>query len=242
MTFLLENDAFPGRWGPYPVVTTEDGTPTAYHPLHDEHFHSLCGARREAQYIFMEGCKIHEKITTSPEVRILEVGLGLGTNLGLVLERAREAQKKVDYYALEIDDSLAHFLFEKGPFSGTFKRRENTYTPPFLRVHLILGDAPATIKEASIPPVDAIFQDAFSPRKTPSLWKEEFFRNLWTQGKDACVLSSFSSSLSMRKALSSAGWTVFGRKGFGRKKHSTVAFKKRPATMEGNRSLTPWPR
>ena len=69
----------------------------------------------------------------------------------------------------------------------------------------------------------AIFQDAFSPRKNPQLWTQQWFRTLHSFSHQECIMSTYCSSKGPREAMISAGWEIKARPGFGRKKHSTVA-------------------
>lgn len=72
-------------------------------------------------------------------------------------------------------------------------------------------------------PFHAIFQDPFSPKKNPDLWTVEWFNSLKELSQDNVILSTYSSSTSIRKSLLESGWLLHNQKGFGHKKAMTKA-------------------
>lgn len=72
-------------------------------------------------------------------------------------------------------------------------------------------------------PFHAIFQDPFSPKKNPDLWTVEWFNTLKDLSHNNVILSTYSSSTSIRKSLLESGWLLHNQKGFGHKKAMTKA-------------------
>ncbi|ATH07908.1 hypothetical protein BIY24_08080 [Halobacteriovorax marinus] len=72
-------------------------------------------------------------------------------------------------------------------------------------------------------PLMAIYQDAFSPKKNPSLWTKEWFTELKEHSDERCILSTYSAAMGVRKALMEANWNVFRREGYGEKRSTTIA-------------------
>ena len=70
---------------------------------------------------------------------------------------------------------------------------------------------------------NAIYQDAFSPRKNPTLWTTEWFELLKLNADKDCILSTYSAAMPVRKSLLNAGWNVFKREGYGEKRSTTIA-------------------
>ena len=79
---------------------TADGSHTLYIPELDEHYHSVNGALREAEHIFIEA-----GLRSLPrrELRVLEIGFGTGLNAFLTWKEAEQALiPRIDYYTVEL--------------------------------------------------------------------------------------------------------------------------------------------
>ncbi|WP_413613486.1 MnmC family methyltransferase [Bdellovibrio sp. HCB-110] len=71
-----------------------------------------------------------------------------------------------------------------------------------------------------------ILYDAFSSKTTPYLWDEEFLVQLLREGSaEQCLLSTYACRVSLKQALSRAGFDVFVREGFQGKRNSTLGAK-----------------
>jgi tRNA U34 5-methylaminomethyl-2-thiouridine-forming methyltransferase MnmC len=82
---------------------------------------------------------------------------------------------------------------------------------------------PLAQKNELLVPFDAIFQDAFSPKKNPTLWSVEWFSFLKSASRQNVQLSTYSSSISIRKSLLAAGWSIENARGFALKRTMTKA-------------------
>ncbi len=203
------------------IVITKDQSISLFNETFQENLHSTEGAKSETLYNFIEGCEILDHQGDS--LTILEVGFGTGLGFFTTLEflRRNSPGKKLIFYSLEIDPNLAKWALKDFQYSqekfgllslgGDFELR------------VFIGDAKEILPKLKIGPVDAIFQDPFSPKKNPTLWTLEWFSLLLTLAGPNCTLSTYSSSTIIRKSLFKAGWAVFERKGFGIKRTSTIA-------------------
>ena len=81
------------------AILTGDGSPTRYHPDYQQHYHSLSGAHMEARLRYVVPGRIIEMARQRGQLRILDVGFGLGTNVAWAIH---EVQKQVPGAALEI--------------------------------------------------------------------------------------------------------------------------------------------
>lgn len=92
---------------------------------------------------------------------------------------------------------------------------------------ILIGDGRVELKSKDYlknhHPFHAIFQDAFSPKKNPDLWTVEWFFLLKHLADENVLLSTYSSSTSIRKSLLEAQWILYNQKGFGHKKAMTIA-------------------
>lgn len=98
---------------------------------------------------------------------------------------------------------------------------------PHLLITVYIGDGRRTLPEAFhknlLPKFTAIFQDAFSPKQNPVLWTVEWFNDLKMMSSPQVYLSTYSSSVSVRKSMIAAGWILMNVKGFGQKRTMTKA-------------------
>lgn len=220
----------------YQKIITADGSITLLSEAFQEACHSLSGARNETVYNYIEGCEIHR-----PECHsILEIGFGTG--LGLVctdefFAKTNPIQKKY-FVSTEIDEDLIKISSEiytqdLGFFPDLKKitKKDYFYHGKNERAEMIIliGDARETIQHfyhdhPHWPGFNAIYQDAFSPKKNPLLWTKEWFDLLAQRSKQNAILSTYSSAQGVRKALEKAGWMTEDRAGLPPKKSVTRAF------------------
>ena len=91
-----------------------------------------------------------------------------------------------------------------------------------IELYILVGDARKRIHDLNVK-VDAIYQDAFSPRRNADLWTKEWFEDLKAKSKPQVRLSTYSASSSIRKAMLAAGWSLKSGSKFGPKRTSTRA-------------------
>ena len=239
---------FKGNLGNYKIVKTEDNTETIWSEYFDEACHNLSGAYEETIYNYIEGCNIPDSFAKKAEVAILDVGFGVGVGLKALIEQVHispNSNLKLFYYSIELDEILLQWAlktthpyielerFEKNVgssklvcFEGKWQGSPNENNK-IIEIQIYVGDGRLTLPMASslslIKPLDAIFQDAFSPKKNPTLWSVEWFLFLKSISSPLVELSTYSSSVSIRKSLLSANWIIANAKGFANKKSMTKA-------------------
>ncbi|MEC9476074.1 MAG: MnmC family methyltransferase [Planctomycetota bacterium] len=215
-----------------PAILTADGSPTRYHPDYQQHYHSLSGAHMEARLRYVVPGRIIETARQRGQVRILDVGFGLGTNVAWAIH---ELQKQVPGAELEIVSIereilpvaalVCHFkaypemrlavllreMVEKGE-----SRDRN------LRLQLRLGEAENEI-ETIDGPFHAVFLDPFSPASNPEPWKSSFLAAIRKRTAQGGILTTYSSARSVRLALLEAGWQIGEGPAVGTKSSGTVA-------------------
>lgn len=215
-------------------VETSDGSRTLFSEAFQEACHSTTGAREETQLHYIKGCCIEEKLATG-NLSILEVGFGLGIGFLETYETLKAHQKKWSFLSLELDrDLLEWFRLEnlEHPFlkhlkwtpCGSFSLLQADSDRVSLRI--LCGDARMTLPEyAKLYGLkwNAIYQDAFSPKRNPILWTQEWFELLKKHSLPEVTLSTYSASTSIRKSLLAAGWVLHKGEKFGPKRTSTRA-------------------
>lgn len=220
-------------------VSTEDGTETLFSTLYNESCHSNHGATKETRLHYIEGCLVPIKFLNQDKVSILEVGLGTG--LGY-FETCRahwelKSTSKIFFLTLEISQELLVFCqdhaFELSDYPhfkdlklidddmNLYRAEKNGHI-----LEVLLGDARVTLpkyQQKYTNLFDCIYQDAFSPKRNPTLWTYEWFSLLKKLSSPFVALSTYSSSSSIRKAMIKAGFKITKGESFGPKRSSTRA-------------------
>lgn len=232
---------FKGKLGIYKIIETEDKTKTLWSEYFNEACHNLAGAYEETLYNYINGCEIVAQINSNENMHVLDVGFGLGIGLNALVDTLKnnKLQSKIyTYTSIELDEdlflwSIAH-TFPGHIFTSFHKDGNTTYKSEFqfglnekLEVTIYIGDGRLTLKKAHknnlLPEFTAIFQDAFSPKKNPTLWTKEWFLECKAMASNHVRLATYSSSVSVRKSLIAAGWCILNEKGFGLKRTMTKA-------------------
>jgi len=231
--------AFKGELGDYYRVMTDDGSWSLYSSSFDETCHSSSGAEIETQHVYIHGAGISRHamhaLAHKKDLTILEVGLGTGMGVILSLNFLSQyfPDLSVSLYSLEIDPAFVFWLERNEEFRRSFIKiataQDNTVSfkarcQPF-SLHIVIGDARKSIRPliAKGLKVQAIYQDAFGPRKNQTLWTVQWFEQLKQIADANATLSTYCSAIAARKALQQAGWGVRSFPGIGRKRSNTFA-------------------
>ncbi|MFM7269301.1 MAG: MnmC family methyltransferase [Cyanobium sp.] len=155
-----------------------------------EGFHSGRGALREARETFLQPSQL-ERFQTSGGVKVVEVCVGTGTNLAVLLESCRALGLTLEWWGLELTpEPLALALSQpsfRAPWqAGTLQTLERllahgTWNDSRSRGRMLLGDARHTLgslMQRRRGQVDLIWHDAFSPQRCPQLWTLEILAAL----------------------------------------------------------------
>ncbi|MBK25160.1 MAG: hypothetical protein CME70_14295 [Halobacteriovorax sp.] len=212
---------FQGSIGEYQVVLTADGSPTLHSEAFNESCHSTHGAASETRYIYVEGCEIVKRNAAC----IFEVGFGLGTGW----QESIQAHDDFIFYSTELDEKLVYWSQEQFNLFDSLTKEDNVLigTKKNSKAIILLGDARDTVKNFDFEKeFDAIYQDAFSPKRNPTLWTEEWFKTLLNLSSESVILSTYSASSRIKKSLFCAGWILEERQGFMGKRSSTRGFRK----------------
>lgn len=213
------------------LVETEDGSFTFFSEAFQEACHSTSGAKSETVLHYLNGCKVLERISADhAPFTILEVGFGLGIGFLTTLEMLPKTHRW-RFISLELDRNLLEW-FKENHSEHEFLRTMNwdgnllKASNDLVELIIIQGDARTELaKFLSRYPQqwNAIYQDAFSPRRNPALWTKEWFTLLKEHSHKDVILSTYSASTSIRKSLFETGWNVLKGEKFGPKRTSTRA-------------------
>ena len=213
---------------------TKDGSYTFFSDEFQEAFHSIHGAKQEAEIKFVQPTLIRKIAQERNSIRILDICYGLGYNSAAAMEAIWQVnpQCHIDLVGLEISaevpqQALANKLLNqwRSPVPQFLAALAQTYlvSQDKFKGRLVLGDARQTIQQFTSWQADAIFLDPFSPPKCPQLWTVEFIAQvaqcLAPQGR----LATYSCAAAVRTALLLAGLNIGSTKSVGRKSPGTVA-------------------
>lgn len=206
------------------LIETGDGSLSAFSKTYGENFHNTTGAASETIIHYVEGCKVEARARAAKTFAILEVGLGLGVGVVETWKALKSADSKILFTSLEIDEELPLYLKESHPFFRDLERAPLGFgmTKGNFQLEILLGDARKTLPGADRK-YQAIYQDAFSPKRNATLWTKEWFELLREKASNDCLMSTYSSSSSIRKAMLAAGWKITKGVKFGPKRSSTRA-------------------
>jgi chorismate dehydratase len=225
---------FKGNLGTYRIIETEDNTQTIWSEYFDENCHNTSGAKAETFYNYIEGCHLADQLLESNHLNIFDVGFGPGLGLLYLLEFLSSYQgKTINYYSIEIDEELVKWAMENTFHTNEFSKVISNdllyyqFQLGQINCKILIGDGRITFKKASqlglIESLNAIFQDPFSPKKNPTLWTKEWFLDLKNVSSKNVYMSTYSSSVSIRKSMIEAGFVISNAPGFGKKKTMTKA-------------------
>lgn len=214
----------------YKVIKTEDGSRTIYSPLYDEACHSTTGAASETQLHYIDGCEVLERDNPT----ILEVGFGTG--LGFI-ETSKYVKGFFHFISLEIDKQMIEIAKEQYPILKNLKNEGEvlSLSTNAFKLDILVGDARLTLEnytKSNKLAFNCIYQDAFSPKRNAILWTTEWFKLLYNNSSEDCIMSTYSSSSSIRKSMLAAGWSLYEGVRFGPKRSSTRAKKSGDTSKE----------
>lgn len=197
------------------IIRTGDGSTTIQIVELGEQYHSIHGAIREAEHVFISNFL---NLRSSNELNIFEMGFGTGLNALLTCLAAHTHQLQVHYTTLEAfpvqDNEIAQLNF-----SELIKGCENTLNnlhraeweiPVVLGEHFILEKKQVAIQECEFEPekFDFIFYDAFGPRVQPELWTPEIFSSLFDTLKKGGIFLTYCAKGQVRRDLQEVGFLV----------------------------------
>ena len=143
------------------------------------------------------------------------------TNIAL-LSRLKHQGGMLDTLADNLKGFLHNIYYNYIPLSMKKGQKAHKLAKTFLQFHY--GDARKSVLTLS-EKYNFIFLDAFTPKKLPTLWTLEFFKELYRLLDDNGVLATYSSSAAVRSAMREVGFFVGRSIGADKKIIGTIATK-----------------
>jgi len=196
---------------------TSDGSYTLYVPELDEHYHSIHGARQEAEHVFLKMGL--DPLMDKSELNILEIGFGTGLNALLTLDWAERSNCSIKYtgvekYPVGLNEALTmeylafndlekysndfRLFFDNQSFDGIDVNDKFKLKIDCIDFYDMTYDRM----------FDVVFYDAFGPRVQPYLWTLELFKLVFKALRKDGILVTYCAKGQVRRDLLTAGFEV----------------------------------
>ncbi|QIE45419.1 tRNA (5-methylaminomethyl-2-thiouridine)(34)-methyltransferase MnmD [Pseudohalocynthiibacter aestuariivivens] len=204
----------------------------------DDPYFSLDNGLAETEHVFLQGNGLPARFRDG--FRIAELGFGTGLNMLTTLAAWR---------AIGAPGHLHLTSFEAFPMHADDMRRALAGYPPLAALaapllagwtanapridlgdgamlEVIIGDARQTLPQWE-GAADAWFLDGFSPAKNPELWQPDLMQAVFNHTAPSGTVATYTAAGFVRRGLANAGFDVSRQPGYGRKRHMTVAERKK---------------
>jgi len=227
-------------------IYLENGVPISRR-FGDVYF-SKSGGVEETKYVFLEGNRFLERISSSRNepLSVGELGFGSGLNFFVTLSTWKENPNpcSITFTSLEgypaernILESLQKNYPEiqswKEEWIGIYESKVREYKTSDSIVHWQISEIHPNGRSIfnldvmfggvldclpKFPIIELWFLDGFSPKKNPEMWSESVFSHIQKKSIPGTTLSSFTSAGFVRTGLSAVGYNIRKQKGFGKKR------------------------
>ncbi|WP_082026591.1 tRNA (5-methylaminomethyl-2-thiouridine)(34)-methyltransferase MnmD [Flammeovirga sp. OC4] len=201
------------------IIETSDGSSSLFNEQLNETYHSNHGALTESRYVFIKSGWEDVK-NGKDKTSILEVGMGTGLNVILMIEQAlKNPDHTFSMITLE-PFPLSEELIEGLNYTDLLEEELTTY---FKTVHScdwekeveILPNFTLTKKKTTLQDFeseentfDVIFFDAFAPNKQPEVWYVENLTKCFAVNKQDGLFVTYCAKGQLRRDLVSVGYEV----------------------------------
>ena len=198
------------------IITTNDGSHTLLVPALNEQYHSIHGAVKEAEHVFLkmglDECFRSERFS----VNVFEVGFGTGLNALLSAQWATSKQKKLAYTSIEkfpvskkefqqlnygdiVHGSELYTKITDAKWGG-FTTVSNLFSLRKLKLDLLKDTLPNGF--------DVVFFDAFAPNKQPELWDTLVFEKIYRIMSENSLMVTYCCQGQAKRNMIAAGFEV----------------------------------
>ena len=198
--------------------------------------------QNEKKHVFLSGNDLPDNWQSKANYTIAEAGFGTGLNFLNTLElwdKNRQANQHLHYISCELHPLNKQQLQQAlSQFPTLLQYAEKLITaypqyllPGFHRLHfeklnvtltLIFADCIEAFEQLHSR-VDAWFLDGFGPSKNPDMWCERLFKAIARLSHIGTTVATFTVARKIRDHLSSVGFEIKKKKGFGQKREMLTA-------------------
>ena len=200
------------------IIITADGSHSLRNRVMDETYHSVHGAVQESLHVFIKsGLDFLMGQSHSPDVRILEMGLGTGLNAFLTCRHVAEGKQKIFYTSVEAfpleEDVWSKLNYADSPdLKSIFARLHQVSWESFqsLSPNFQIRKVRAKMQEMNLEPesFDLVYYDAFAPSKQPEMWELPILKNVADSMKPGGVFVTYCAKGQLKRDLVSVGLKV----------------------------------
>ncbi len=212
------------------VVQTDDGSITFHSKQFDEHYHTLAGARTEAEKKYILPGRLQQRLQQG-DVALLDICFGLGYNSLAACETAIGAPHRLAITALEMDKTVVEkaavalenvSLLLDWPQILRKLLATDRWQQENLSITICWGDARYQVQQLE-KTFDLLWLDAFSSTRNSELWTVDFFIRLHALCAQDAALLTYSAAVPVRAGLIEAGFAIGETEPFGRPQGGTMA-------------------
>ncbi|AWV99968.1 tRNA (5-methylaminomethyl-2-thiouridine)(34)-methyltransferase MnmD [Arcticibacterium luteifluviistationis] len=189
------------------IKLTADGTTTIYSECFNQYYHSIFGARLEAEKVFIE-LGLEYAFENFKEVNILEMGFGTGLNALLTSQMAEQQKRQVNYTTLEAFPMKEGLIAELNFDSKVFHQAEWEVWTLVNKYFRFVKHKVAVERFESQSKFNLVYFDAFAPSSQPELWTTEIFQRIADLMEKDGILVTYCSKSYVQRNLRAAGFTV----------------------------------
>lgn len=202
------------------LIVTNDGSSSLFVKELNETYHSIHGAKQEAEHVFIKmGI---ERVRPSFDIlNILEIGLGTGLNAALSFDYSFKTNSVINYTAIEKYPIIQSELIQLNYFDFLNPKVLSwiheigweefyQYSNSTFRLLKLQSDLKTVKFKDSY---NLIFFDAFAPNKQPSMWTIEVFKKLFNVMESGGLLTTYCCQGAVKRTLIEAGFKVEKVKG-----------------------------
>lgn len=221
------------------------------------------GGLEESCYVFLEANALREKLLDTESgnetLVIAETGFGSGLNFiacYALWQSLPHPKKRLEFISIEgfpvsakdLSRIAEHFPALSPQYSNLIKQYPEPiqgshllrFERDHVRLRLLFHSIESALDQYSVN-ADIWFLDGFSPKANEAMWSEKLFQYIAAHARPNTSLSTFTSASVIRKGLSSAGFKVSKKEGFGPKREMiTAVFSQAPNDLELIPSYQPW--
>ena len=231
------------------IVVTHDGSHTIAIPELKMTYHSIHGAIRESNHVFIEaGLRYGHGHSKWPDrVRVFEMGFGTGLNAFLTAIEAINLKREIHYTAIEQfpitaeEAGLLNYADVLGHAELFHAIHDTKWNEPVrINEYFTLNKIQTNLLNFSTSQYfNLIYYDAFAPNAQPELWTKEIFEKLFHLLQPDGILVTYCSKGDVRRAMIAAGFDVKKLKGPPGKREMLRATSPRPSPPKVERRKPP---
>lgn len=195
------------------ILPTADGSFSMYNTTFKEGYHAKSvGAYSESLHKYVKASGVIEKLKRGEYVKLLDISLGVGCNLAVTFSEALKADASGHLYVIttEIDPEMPNLIKNEKKFFprdgyDALTKALDTGRAGNMHLDILIGDAVKTLCTLQ-PAFDIVYFDPFSKRRTPQMWTQDVFRQLFRLLADDGIIVTYSSGRAVREDFSAVGF------------------------------------